>query len=40
VVVHTDHSAYDPAMIVRHAKRVFDTRNLTAEHPAPHVFRL
>ena len=21
VVVHTDHSAYDPAMIVRHARR-------------------
>jgi nucleotide sugar dehydrogenase len=40
VVVHTDHSAYDPAMIVRHAQRVFDTRNLTAQHPAPHVFRL
>jgi UDP-N-acetyl-D-glucosamine dehydrogenase len=40
VVVHTDHSAYDPAMIVRHAQRVFDTRNLTAEHRAPHVFRL
>ena len=34
VVVHTDHSAYDPAMIVRHARRVFDTRNLTANHPA------
>jgi UDP-N-acetyl-D-glucosamine dehydrogenase len=40
VVVHTDHSAYDPAMIVRHARLVFDTRNLTAEHRAPHVFRL
>ncbi len=40
VVVHTDHSAYDPAMVVRHSKRVFDTRNLTAGHPAPHVFRL
>jgi hypothetical protein len=25
---------------VRHAQRVFDTRNLTAQHPAPHVFRL
>jgi UDP-N-acetyl-D-glucosamine dehydrogenase len=40
VVVHTDHSAYDPAMVVRHARRVFDTRNLTAGHRAPHVFRL
>jgi UDP-N-acetyl-D-glucosamine dehydrogenase len=40
VVVHTDHSSYDAAMIVRHARRVFDTRNLTAGHPAPHVFRL
>jgi UDP-N-acetyl-D-glucosamine dehydrogenase len=40
VVVHTDHSAYDPAMVVRHSHRVFDTRNLTADHPAPHVFRL
>jgi UDP-N-acetyl-D-glucosamine dehydrogenase len=40
VVVHTDHSAYDPAMIVRHSQRVFDTRNLTAGHRAPHVFRL
>ncbi|MGH8963998.1 MAG: nucleotide sugar dehydrogenase [Actinomycetes bacterium] len=40
VVVHTDHTAYDPAMIVRHSRRVFDTRNLTAEHPAAHVFRL
>jgi UDP-N-acetyl-D-glucosamine dehydrogenase len=40
VVVHTDHSDYDAEMIVRHARRVFDTRNLTADHPAPHVFRL
>ncbi len=40
VVVHTDHSAYDPEMIVRHGRRVFDTRNLTAGHHAPHVFRL
>jgi UDP-N-acetyl-D-glucosamine dehydrogenase len=40
VVVHTDHSAYDPAMVVRHSRRVFDTRNLTAGHPAPHVFPL
>ncbi len=40
VVVHTDHSEYDPAMIVRHSRRVFDTRNLTADHRAPHVFRL
>ena len=40
VVVHTDHSAYDPELIVRHAQRVFDTRNLTARHRAPHVFRL
>jgi UDP-N-acetyl-D-glucosamine dehydrogenase len=40
VVVHTDHSAYDPETIVRHSQRVFDTRNMTAAHPAPHVFRL
>lgn len=40
VVVHTNHSAYDPEMIVRHGRRVFDTRNLTAGHHAPHVFRL
>jgi UDP-N-acetyl-D-glucosamine dehydrogenase len=40
VVVHTDHSSYDAEMIVRHARRVFDTRNLTADHPAPHVLRL
>ena len=40
VVVHTDHSVYDPELIVRHSRRVFDTRNLTAEHPASHVFRL
>ena len=40
VVIHTDHSAYDPAMIVRHSQRVFDTRNLTAGHSAPHVSRL
>ena len=40
VVVHTNHSAYDPELIVRHSRRVFDTRNLTADHPAPHVFRL
>jgi UDP-N-acetyl-D-glucosamine dehydrogenase len=40
VVVHTDHSAYDPEMIVRHSRRLFDTRNMTAEHRAPHVFRL
>jgi nucleotide sugar dehydrogenase len=40
VVVHTDHADYDPAMVVRHGARVFDTRNLTADHPAPHVFRL
>jgi nucleotide sugar dehydrogenase len=40
VVVHTDHSAYDPGMIVQHSRRVFDTRNFTAGHPAGHVFRL
>jgi UDP-N-acetyl-D-glucosamine dehydrogenase len=40
VVVHTDHSAYDPELIVRHSRRVFDTRNMTAAHPAAHVFRL
>ncbi len=40
VVVHTDHSAYDPAMIVEHSRRVFDTRNLTSAHPAAHVVRL
>jgi nucleotide sugar dehydrogenase len=40
VVVHTDHSVYDPELIVRHSRRVFDTRNLTAGHPAAHVFRL
>jgi UDP-N-acetyl-D-glucosamine dehydrogenase len=40
VVVHTDHAAYDPALIVQHARRVFDTRNLTAGHRADHVFRL
>ena len=40
VVVHTDHAAYDPAMIVRHSRRLFDTRNLTAGHHAEHVFRL
>jgi UDP-N-acetyl-D-glucosamine dehydrogenase len=40
VVVHTDHSAYDPAMVVRHSARVFDARNLTAGHAAPHVYRL
>jgi len=40
VVVHTDHSAYDPAMIVQHSRKVFDTRNLTAHHPAPHVVTL
>ena len=40
VVVHTDHSAYDPEMIVRHSTKVFDTRNLTADHLAPHVARL
>lgn len=27
VVVLTDHSAFDPAMIVKHAKLIFDTRN-------------
>ena len=40
VVVHTDHSAYDAEMIVRHSSRLFDTRNMTAQHRAPHVFRL
>jgi UDP-N-acetyl-D-glucosamine dehydrogenase len=40
VVVHTDHSAYDAEMIVRHSRRLFDTRNMTAQHRAPHVFRL
>jgi UDP-N-acetyl-D-glucosamine dehydrogenase len=40
VVVHTNHSAYDAAMIVEHSSRVFDTRNMTAAHPAPHVFVL
>jgi nucleotide sugar dehydrogenase len=40
VVVHTDHSAYDPEQIVRHSQKVFDTRNLTAGHQAPHVVRL
>jgi UDP-N-acetyl-D-glucosamine dehydrogenase len=40
VIVHTDHSDFDPATIVRHSRLVFDTRNLTADHPAPHVFRL
>jgi nucleotide sugar dehydrogenase len=40
VVVHTDHSAYDPGMVVRHSSKVFDTRNLTAGHPAAHVVRL
>jgi len=38
--VHTDHSAYDPAMIVQHSRKVSDTRNLTAHHPAPHVVTL
>ena len=40
VVVHTDHSAYDPEQIVRHSQKVFDTRNLTAGHQATHVVRL
>ena len=40
VVIHTDHAAYDPDMIVRHSRRLFDTRNLTAGHRADHVFRL
>ena len=40
VVVHTNHSAYDAASIVEHSSRVFDTRNMTAGHQAPHVFVL
>jgi UDP-N-acetyl-D-glucosamine dehydrogenase len=30
VVILTAHSAYDPGFIVRHARLVVDTRNLTA----------
>ena len=30
ILIATDHSAYDYAMIVRHAKAVVDTRNATA----------
>lgn len=40
VIIHTDHSAYDPAEVVRHSRRVFDTRNMTAQHGAAHVTRL
>ncbi|NUR08669.1 MAG: nucleotide sugar dehydrogenase [Nocardioidaceae bacterium] len=40
VLVHTDHSAYDPQLVVRHARRVFDTRNMTAGLTAQHLFRL
>jgi UDP-N-acetyl-D-glucosamine dehydrogenase len=40
VVLHTDHAAYDPAFIVEHSRRLFDTRNFTAGHAGPHVFRL
>ncbi len=40
VVIHTDHAAYDPAMIVRHSRLVFDTRNLTGGLRADHVHRL
>ena len=31
VLISTDHSAYDYAMIVRHAKLVVDTRNATSK---------
>jgi UDP-N-acetyl-D-glucosamine dehydrogenase len=40
VIIHTDHAAYDVADVVRHSRRVFDTRNMTAEHRAAHVTRL
>jgi UDP-N-acetyl-D-glucosamine dehydrogenase len=40
VIVHTDHTAYDWAWIVRHAPLVLDTRNATARLEHPHVARL
>jgi len=39
-VITTDHSAYHAEEIVKLAKLVLDTRNITAHIQAPHVYRL
>lgn len=33
VVITTDHRAFDPALIAKHARLVVDARNLLADHP-------
>ncbi len=40
VVIHTDHSLFDYASIVRAASLVIDTRNATAGLSEPHIVRL
>ena len=39
VVIITDHSAFDYAAIVKHARLIVDTRNAIKSSP-PHVFKL
>ena len=40
VIIHTDHSLFDYASIVRTASLVIDTRNATAGLSGPHIVRL
>ena len=40
VVIVTDHSYYDVPWIIRHARRIVDTRNLTRGYSEEHIFRL
>ena len=40
VVVVTDHSAFDYAMLARTARLVVDTRNALKGYTGPHIVRL
>ncbi|MEK7777316.1 MAG: nucleotide sugar dehydrogenase [Chloroflexota bacterium] len=40
VVITTDHSDVDYALVVRHAPRIYDTRNATRDFHGPNVWRL